>query len=119
MKSFRFLTVVTSLSLSTIAWSQTPVSEIYIKGSVVEAATNQPLEYANITLISTTDPNNITGDITDGSGNFNFLATSDTYTIRIEYLGYNTIEIPNKVISNSTNLGVFKISADRKENRTV
>lgn len=112
MKSFRFLTVVTSLSLSTIAWSQTPVSEIYIKGSVVEAATNQPLEYANITLISTTDPNNITGDITDGSGNFNFSATSDTYTIRIEYLGYNTIEIPNKDISSSTNLGVFKISAD-------
>lgn len=112
MKSFRFLTVAATLSFGSLAWAQTPANEIYIKGSVIEASTNKPLEYANITIISTTNPENITGDVTDASGNFNFPATSDTYNIKIEYLGYTTIEIPNKTLTNSTNLGVFKIQSD-------
>jgi len=112
MKSFRFLTVVASLSLTTFTWAQNPNNEITIKGIVVEAATNQPLEYANITLISTTNPDFVTGDITDTTGNFNFGTIAGTYNIRIEYLGYQTIEIPNKDLSSSTDLGIIKIEND-------
>lgn len=112
MKSTRFLTVVASLSFSSLVWAQTPSNEIYIKGTVVEASTNQPLEYANITLISNTNPDLITGDVTDTSGNFNVGTTAGIYNIRVEYLGYKTIEIDNKEITESTDLGIFKIQND-------
>ncbi len=112
MKSTRFLTVVASLSFSSLMWAQTPSNEIFIKGSVVEASTNQPLEYANITLISTTNPEIITGDVTDTTGNFNIPTIAGTYNIRVEYLGYKTIEINNKEISENADLGVFKIESD-------
>ncbi|WP_177765534.1 outer membrane beta-barrel family protein [Flavobacterium sp. I3-2] len=112
MKSTRFLTVVASLSFSSLVWAQTPSNEIFIKGTVVEASTNQPLEYANITLISTINPDLITGDVTDTSGNFNISTSSGTYNIRVEYLGYQTIEISNKEITESTDLGTFKIQND-------
>lgn len=112
MKSTRFLTVVASLSFSSLIWAQTPSNEIFIKGSVVEASTNQPLEYANITLISTTNPEIITGDITDTTGNFNIPTIAGTYNIRVEYLGYKTIEINNKEILENADLGVFKIESD-------
>ena len=112
MKSTRFLTVVASLSFSSLMWAQTPSNEIFIKGSVVEASTNQPLEYANITLISTTNPEIITGDVTDTTGNFNIPTIAGTYNIRVEYLGYKTIEISNKEITENADLGVFKIESD-------
>lgn len=112
MKSTRFLTVVASLSFSSLVWAQTPSNELFIKGTVVEASTNQPLEYASITLISTTNPELITGDITDTTGNFNIGTIAGTYNIRVEYLGYKTIDIPNKEITNSTDLGVIKIESD-------
>ncbi len=112
MKSSRFLIAFATLTFTSISWAQTPDNEIFIKGSVVEASTNQPLEYANITLISNTNPDFITGDITDPSGNFNIATTSGNYTIRVEYLGYQTIEIPNKELTTSTDLGVFKIQSD-------
>lgn len=101
-----------TLTFTSLSWAQTPNNEIFIKGSVVEASTNQPLEYANITLISNSNPELITGDITDPSGKFNIAATSGNYTIRVEYLGYQTIEIPNQELNTSTDLGVFKIQND-------
>lgn len=112
MKSKRFLTVVASLSFSSLIWAQTPSNEIFIKGTVVEASTNQPLEYASITLVSTSNPDLITGDITDNTGIFNVGTIAGTYDIRIEYLGYQTIEIYNKELSTSTDLGVIKIQTD-------
>lgn len=87
-------------------------NQVYVKGTVVEAVTNIPLEYASITLESTTNTNNITGDISDESGNFNIPVTPDTYQIKIEYLGYKTFVIDSKEISNSISLGIIKIEGD-------
>ena len=87
-------------------------NQVYVKGTVVEAVTNIPLEYASITLESTTNNHNITGDISDESGNFNIPVTPDTYQIKIEYLGYKTFVIDSKEITNSISLGIIKIEGD-------
>lgn len=84
-------------------------NQVYVKGTVVEAVTNIPLEYASITLESTTNTNNITGDISDQTGNFNIPVTPDVYQIKIEYLGYKTFVIDSKEITNSISLGTIKI----------
>lgn len=112
MKSSRFLTVVASLSLTSFAWAQTPENQVSIKGMVIESSTNQPLEYANITLFNTANSEIITGDITDPSGKFSIDTPAGTYNIRIEYLGYQTIDISNKELTSSTDLGTFKIETD-------
>lgn len=87
-------------------------NHVFVKGKIVEAATNTPLEYASVTLKSTTNAKNIHGNATDASGNFNIPVKPDTYQIKIEYLGYKTFVLDSTEISTSTNLGVIKIEEE-------
>lgn len=111
MKAINFV-YCSAFALAATAGFAQQQNQVYVKGSVVEASTNTPLEYASITLESTTNDHNITGDISDESGNFNIPVTPDTYQIKIEYLGYKTFVIDSKEITNSISLGIIKIEGD-------
>ncbi|WKW47426.1 TonB-dependent receptor [Myroides sp. JBRI-B21084] len=87
-------------------------SQYTVTGNVVEKATNIPLEYASITIESTTNTTNITGDVTDIKGNFSIPVTPDTYKIKIEYLGYKTFTFEPKQITDDLNLGTITIEGD-------
>ncbi len=111
MKAINYVYCSVFVLATTIGFAQEQ-NQVYLKGTVVEASTNAPLEYASITIESTSNPNNITGDMTDESGTFNIPVTPDTYQIRIEYLGYKTFVIDSKEITASTSLGIVKIEGD-------
>src|SRR5690554_3133210 len=111
MKAINYVYCSVFVLATTIGFAQEQ-NQVYLKGTVVEASTNAPLEYASITIESTSNPNNITGDMTDESGTFNIPVTPDTYQIRIEYLGYKTFVIDSKEITASTSLGIVKIECD-------
>ncbi len=87
-------------------------SQYTVTGNVVEKATNIPLEYASITIESTTNTTNITGDVTDIKGNFSIPVTPDTYKIKVEYLGYKTFTFEPKQITGDLNLGTITIEGD-------
>ncbi|MBA5791299.1 TonB-dependent receptor [Flavobacterium sp. xlx-214] len=111
MKAINYVYCSAFALASTVGFAQDN-NQVYVKGTVIEASTNAPLEYASVTIESTSNPENITGDMTDASGNFNIPVTPDTYQIRIEYLGYKTYVIDAKEIQSSTSLGVIKIAGD-------
>jgi len=111
MKAINYVYCSVFALATTVGFAQDQ-NQVYLKGTVVEASTNTPLEYASITVESTSNPNNITGDMSDSSGNFNIPVTPDTYQIRIEYLGYKTYVIDSKEITSSTTLGLIKIEGD-------
>lgn len=111
MKAINYIYCSVFVLATTIGFAQEQ-NQVYLKGTVVEAESNTPLEYASITIESTSNPNNITGDMTDESGSFNIPVTPDTYQIRIEYLGYKTFVIDSKEITNSISLGIIKIEGD-------
>src|SRR5690554_448749 len=111
MKAINYVYCSVFVLATTIGFAQEQ-NQVYLKGTVVEAESNTPLEYASITIESTSNPNNITGDMTDESGSFNIPVTPDTYQIRIEYLGYKTFVIDSKEITNSISLGIIKIEGD-------
>lgn len=111
MKAINYVYCSVFALATTIGFAQEQ-NQVYLKGIVVEASTNTPLEYASITIESTSNPNNITGDMTDESGAFNIPVTPDTYQIKIEYLGYKTFVIDSKEITGSTSLGIVKIEGD-------
>lgn len=111
MKAINYVYCSVFALVSTVGFSQEN-NQVYVKGAVVEKATNAPLEYASVTIESTTNPNNITGDVTDEKGYFSIPVTNDTYQIRIEYLGFKTYIIDSKDITTNTDLGVIKIDSD-------
>ncbi|SEH98471.1 Outer membrane receptor proteins, mostly Fe transport [Paenimyroides aquimaris] len=111
MKAINYVYCAVFALATSAAFSQES-DQVTVTGTVVEKTTNTPLEYASITIESTMDSNNITGDMSDASGKFSIPVTPDTYQIRIEYLGYKTYVIDSKDISTSVNLGTILIEGD-------
>lgn len=113
MKAITYVYCTLFACASTAVFSQEK-NQFVVTGNVVEKSTNVPLEYASITIESTTNTTNITGDITDANGNFNIPVTPDTYKIRVEYLGYKTFTFEPKQITADLNLGTITIEGDNE-----
>lgn len=86
--------------------------EITVKGKIIDAVTNTPLEYATIVFTNTTNTSDVTGGITDTKGNYNIKVTAGTYNISYEYIGFKKLTISNKSITENTNLGTTSLSVD-------
>lgn len=85
---------------------------ITISGKVVDSDSGQPLEYATFVLQNADDPTQITGGITDTSGNFKVDAKPGTYNISVEYISYKTYVLKGQTYNSSTDLGVITLSPD-------
>ena len=60
-----------------------------IKGKVLDQTTNQPIEYATITLLNSTDSTFVGGVVTDSSGKFLLpVPKLGSYLIKSIYIGY-------------------------------
>ena len=89
MKSIVFSLFFLILSLISNAQSKTGNS---ISGTVLDAATQAPLEYGTVTVFQKGSKKPITGTTTDKSGTFNLTdIPAGIYTIVFENIGYNAV----------------------------
>lgn len=65
-----------------------------IKGNIVDADSQAPLEYATITLFSHKDSSMVTGGISDATGNFLIETRPGRFFGKIEFLGYQSQVVP-------------------------
>lgn len=91
------LLILFSFFLSITAFAQ---SQIETTGKVLDASSGSPLEFATVVFI---DDNNtmINGGITNHEGVFNIKVPAGTYTIRYEFISFETKELKNQVINKS------------------
>jgi len=81
------------------------IKKITISGNVLDQETNQPLEYATITLKNSRFPDRIQGGISNENGIFDLQIFPGKYNISIEYIGFNPIKYEGKVIRENTDFG--------------
>ena len=81
------------------------IKKITISGNVLDQETNQPLEYATITLKNNRFPDRIQGGISNENGRFDLEIFPGKYNISIEYIGFNPIKYEGKVIRENTDFG--------------
>ncbi len=74
------------MGLSVMA--QSPKNKIKLTGTLVDADTKTPMEYATVSLLNRTDSSLVTGNITDAKGSFSIEAKAGNYLLNIEYVGY-------------------------------
>ena len=84
---------------------------VFITGKIIDASTNQPLEYATI-ILKNTKTQKISGGITDSKGNFNIKISIGNYEIRIEFISFKTQKFSNQEITSNKNLGIIKLKED-------
>ena len=98
--------------ISLAAYSQGPNNtnfrKIKIEGIVVDKETQEPLEYATISLLNERFPERIQGGITDAQGKFNLEVFPGKYNITLEYIGFDKITLKDKLISANQNFGTFE-----------
>ena len=132
------LLLITSLLFLTALTAQRPsgkrivkqVEIITIKGTLLDAETQQTLEFATISVHSVKDSSLIVGGVTDMSGKFSLDSPISEVYLALDFIGYKTavvndVPIPNgsKVIDmniislspDGVNLDDIEITAERSE----
>ena len=92
--------------------AQNETDSITVSGKIIEAETNQPLEYATISFFSKAENKIIGGGITDLQGEFKIKTTPGAYDIYIEYFSFMGITKLNINLNQDTNFGSLKMKAD-------
>ncbi|MCF4101468.1 TonB-dependent receptor [Gillisia sp. M10.2A] len=80
-----------------------------ISGKVVDDALNVPLEYATISITRADDPSFLDGGVTDINGDFAIPVPPGTYSIKVEFISYETKTFRNKEVNSDLNLGTIKL----------
>ncbi|MEL6391835.1 MAG: TonB-dependent receptor [Bacteroidota bacterium] len=62
-------------------------------GRVVDAATQQPIEFATVMMLTTLDDESLGGNTTDLEGRFALTANRSDIYFQVSFLGYETLEI--------------------------
>ncbi len=89
---FAFLLVVIC---TTFGQKATDNTGFKIKGKLIDSLTNNPLEYATISLFLNADKKPINGTVTDNKGNFEVdNVKAGNYKLIAEFLGYKAITLP-------------------------
>lgn len=99
------------------AYAQRPAGppKLVITGKVVDRETNQPLEYATITLKNNNRPDLIQGGITDAKGNFRIESFPGQYDINIEFISFATYRQNSVSLESNLNLGTIALEIDTNE----
>ena len=105
--------IICCLFTVTFLFAQKPSNEtiISLKGKVLDARTNKPLEYATIVL-KETKTKNISGGITDEKGMFTIETSVGNYEISVEYISFKSTQLPTQTLSSNKDFGTIKLAED-------
>ncbi|WP_410880662.1 TonB-dependent receptor domain-containing protein [Myroides sp. DW712] len=98
--------------LTTLTTAAQNRAQSTVTGTVIEAATNTPLEYASIYAQNESNSSIVSGAMTDEKGRFSFNVPDGNYYIKIDFLGFKTLELKNITVQGNTDIGMQKVQDD-------
>ena len=104
------------LSLFLFLVTVIPVFALYtIKGKIIDANTQNPLDFVNVALFKENSEVPAIGVTSDGKGDFMLPSVpKGKYTLRVSFVGYNTISLPLNVSDKELNMGMIKLMENSK-----
>ena len=91
-------------------------SNVSVKGVVVDADDQTPLDYVNVTLFKAGSKTPVSGVVTDKSGTFILPSVNNgKYTLRITYVGYSSVNKQIEVAGKPLTLGTIQLNEDAKK----
>ncbi len=105
----RLLITITICLTSMLSFGNNTNLEKRISGTVIDAETLTPLEFATVSILE--NEKLIDGIITNENGEFTINAKPGNYLIRVEYISYKNYETQIDLKQN-TNLGVISLEID-------
>ncbi|WP_376777132.1 outer membrane beta-barrel family protein [Flavobacterium covae] len=90
------------------------IKKITITGRLVDKTTQQPLEYATITVINPSNNKPVNGTVTDLKGEFTLQNTSGNFILKYEYLSFKTLLTTPKLYNENLDIGIISLEPDAK-----
>lgn len=116
----KFITLLVFAFITTISFAQEPAvqkGQAKISGSVIDAESNQPVEFANVALLDPQTGKPVDGSVCDDKGKFTIVKVAEgTYTVSISFIGYETQNLENVTVDKrgDISLGVVKLGTSSK-----
>lgn len=85
--------------------------QITVSGKVLEKGSDFPLEYATVSFIDS-QGKTVTGGITDMDGNYRIPVRAGVYTVRYEFISFQTQEVKNQNLNSNTSLPTIYLDMD-------
>ena len=87
-----------------------------ITGQVVEAGSNQSIDYATVTILDKTNHKILSGTTTENGGIFNLKSKSTDIYIEVSFIGYSTKKIDEITFDGrKADLGIIKLGEDSQQ----
>lgn len=83
-----------------------------VTGKVIDAGTKQPIDFANVSIMS--GDNLVTGTVTDEKGTFTLQVADGNYTVVVSFMGYSEQRREMTVAGKPVNLGRIALKEDSK-----
>ena len=74
-------------------------ANIKIVGKVIHAETAQQMEYVTLLLLQAKDSSQVSGTVSNAKGSFELSAGPGEYILKASFIGFETVYIPNIVLS--------------------
>lgn len=85
-----------------VSWASASASDVRIKGQLIDAATNQAINYADIFLFATGNEKPLQQTFPDEQGHFSFMnVASGNYVVMVRLMGYDVLT-KNDIVLNSS-----------------
>lgn len=86
-----------------------------VKGKVVDATTQEPLDFVNVALYKQNSETPASGVTSDVKGEFQIpTVPNGKYELRFSFIGYNPINIPLNITGKTIDIGIVKLMEDSK-----
>ncbi|TDN87890.1 outer membrane receptor protein involved in Fe transport [Salegentibacter sp. 24] len=120
-KIFNTLSLALFLLLTSNSYSQSSGGPYEVSGKVMDNELKVPLEYATISVVDASNPQNVTGGVTNAKGVFNIEVEPGTYNIIVEFISYESKRFTNRKVNSDLNLGTVElgISSDNLDEVVV
>ncbi|MGL4292717.1 MAG: carboxypeptidase-like regulatory domain-containing protein, partial [Bacteroidales bacterium] len=105
-----------------VIMASTPIFSQQIKGRILDASDKSPLEFVNIALFREGSDKLVKGATTTAEGSFDLTGIEKgTYTLRVSFVGYGTLNLPVVLNSKkpSADLGNISLKEDSKTLKEV
>jgi outer membrane receptor protein involved in Fe transport len=109
MKKILSFIIFLSFSLSLLA-------AVSVDGKIIDANTQLPLDFVNVTLFVQGDNNPVAGVSTNKNGEFKFQSVANgKFDIRVSYIGYKPYNQKLNIDNKTINIGTIKLFEDSKQ----
>ncbi|HEY6915327.1 MAG TPA: outer membrane beta-barrel protein, partial [Paludibacter sp.] len=91
-----------------------------IKGKIIDAGTESPIDFVSVAVFHQDSKTVTKSMVSNQNGEFEIPALpKGKYTIRLSYVGYNTLNMPLEYNGDDMNLGVVKLQSNNKQLKEV